>query len=579
MTRKKSRIVYSLFLILLLVGTVPLVAVGWVLLNEASGTLRQNQRIMQLQIGKLVSNDINSYMDRSIRRLNDIENALQLGEGPLLARLQQPRSVQTLQQIVEGGSKEGLLLAAVYGQNELGRGIQAGYSFSDAGLKRLMQDAYLETLQSRRVLTSAPYNLPSQNRAVVVAAKPIGSSGDNLGVILEVVDLDPVRRIVDQNTESKNRILLLDSRHWLFMQSQAGARPISPEAFQRQPIVRELEKQTKPAPINQFYFDPERSTTLVMTAFPVPNLGWHVIVQADEQDIFSPVRDVLQKTIALIFLFVCLAAALSLIFARRISQPINQLAATTRSISQGNFSERVNISANNEIGEFGENFNLMAERIEDYVNKLQDAVQQNKQLFLESIQTLAAAIDEKDPYTKGHSERVTHYSMILGRIMGLKEEALEKLRIAGLLHDIGKIGIDDRILKKPDVLTPEEFAVMKQHTEKGANIVGRIAQLRDVVPGIRHHHEQLDGNGYPHRLSGEQIPLMARIIGVADTFDAMTTLRPYQRPMSTDFVLNHIRSQIGIKYDGTVVAALEQAVAEGKIKSFKGQVAKNAVGG
>lgn len=566
-----------MFLILLLVGTVPLMAVGWVLLNQVTATLRSNQRFMQLQSAKNISSEINSYMDRSIRRLNDIENTLQLQEGPILTKLQQPRSAQALQQIVESGSKEGLLYTAVYGQTD--RGIQAGYEFSDPGLTKLMQDAYLETLQTGNLLTSAPYNVGSQNRMVVVAAKPIHTSGDDRGVILEVVDLEPVRRIVQVNTESRNRILLLDSRHWLFMQSLSGETPLSPEAFQRQPIVRELESETKPAPINRFYPDPERSTTLVMTAVPVANLGWHVIVQADEQDIFSPVRDVLQKTVALILLFICLAAVLSLIFARRISQPINQLAATTRSISQGNLSERVNITAHNEIGEFAEHFNVMAERIEDYVNKLQDAVQQNKQLFLESIQTLAAAIDEKDPYTKGHSERVTHYSMILGRIIGLSEESLEKLRIAGLLHDIGKIGIDDRILKKPDVLTPEEFEVMKQHTEKGANIVGRIAQLRDVVPGIRHHHEQLDGNGYPHRLSGEQIPLMARIIGVADTFDAMTTLRPYQRPMSTDFVLNHIRSQIGIKYDAKVVAALEQAVGEGKIKSFKGQVAKNVVGG
>ncbi|MBI4455448.1 MAG: HD domain-containing protein [Acidobacteria bacterium] len=567
MKARRSRIVYSLFLILLFVGTLPLMVVGWMLVRETQYNLTQDQRFIQLQMGKIISAEINTLMDRSLRRVDDIESVLQSRKSALRQLLERPDTAKALQEVVENGSQDGLLMAAVYDRSNFG--ITAGYTLSDPRLSDLMQEAYRKTLRNSALLFSAPYQLQPQGRTVLLASKPMEGA---LGVVQAVIDLEPLKTVLHDNSGFKNRVFLLNARHWLFLQSD-GERAVSPEVYQRQQIVKELESQRVPATFNKFFTDVQTGERLVATVVPVRNLGWHVIVQSSERDIFSPVRSVIRQGSLWIALFVLLAALLSLVFARRISQPIKQLAATTRSIAQGNFSERVNIHVSNEIGEFAENFNAMTAKIEDYVTKLQQAVQQNKQLFLESIQTLAAAIDEKDPYTKGHSERVTHYSLIIGQVLGLGEEELEKLRVAALLHDIGKIGIDDRILKKPDVLTPEEFEAMKQHPEKGAYIVSKIAQLRDVVPGVRHHHEQVDGNGYPQRLSGDEIPLIARIISVADTFDAMTTLRPYQKPMSTDFVLHRIRSVAEVKFDVRVVAALERAVTEGKIKSFKGHLA------
>jgi putative nucleotidyltransferase with HDIG domain len=153
----------------------------------------------------------------------------------------------------------------------------------------------------------------------------------------------------------------------------------------------------------------------------------------------------------------------------------------------------------------------------------------DRELFMGSIQMLAGAVDEKDPYTRGHSDRVTRYSMMIAREMGLSEDATEVVRVSAQLHDVGKIGIEDLILKKPGALTTEEFAIMKTHTTKGANILRPVAQLKDMIPGIELHHESLDGRGYPHGLHGDEIPLLARIIAVADTFDALTTNRPYQQ--------------------------------------------------
>src|SRR6266581_128342 len=177
-----------------------------------------------------------------------------------------------------------------------------------------------------------------------------------------------------------------------------------------------------------------------------------------------------------------------------------------------------------------------------------------------------AAIVEKDPYTRGHSGRVAKYSTLIGQELGLSTEELDKLRISALLHDVGKIGVEDRVLKKPGALTPEEFGLMKQHTVKGANIMRPVSQLKEMLPGIELHHEHIDGRGYPYGLSGPQIPQMARIIGVADTLDAMTTNRPYQTAMELDYAMGRIRALAGSKFDPAIVAALDSAVKAGKLR-------------
>jgi len=205
-------------------------------------------------------------------------------------------------------------------------------------------------------------------------------------------------------------------------------------------------------------------------------------------------------------------------------------------------------------------------RAEEAIEQLRQAARENRELFLGSIRMLAAAIDEKDPYTRGHSGRVAKYSEIIGKRMGLPSDELDKIKISALLHDVGKIGVDDRVLKKPGSLTAEEFSLMKQHPLKGANIMRPVAQLAEMLPGIELHHEHVDGAGYPHGLRGEEIPLMARIIGVADTFDAMTTNRPYQSGMDLESAMSRICTLKGTKFDPAVVEALENAVEAGELR-------------
>jgi HD-GYP domain-containing protein (c-di-GMP phosphodiesterase class II) len=179
---------------------------------------------------------------------------------------------------------------------------------------------------------------------------------------------------------------------------------------------------------------------------------------------------------------------------------------------------------------------------------------------------LAGAVDEKDPYTRGHSDRVTRYSLLIGREMKLAPSFLETLQISAQLHDVGKIGIEDHILKKPGALNAEEFEVMKTHTTKGANILRPVTQLGEMLPGIELHHEALDGRGYPYGLQGEQIPLLARIIAVADTFDALTTNRPYQQAHTPEEAFKIIQNLAGKRLDPVVVAALIAVYARGEIR-------------
>jgi putative nucleotidyltransferase with HDIG domain len=232
-------------------------------------------------------------------------------------------------------------------------------------------------------------------------------------------------------------------------------------------------------------------------------------------------------------------------------------------VSQGQYGATVEVSGTAEIADLSENFNVMSASIRDAFEKVQKAARENQELFLSSIRALAAAIDAKDPYTRGHSERVARYSSAIAKEMGLPADEARKVRLSALLHDVGKIGIDDRIILKPTALTDEEFELMKAHPVKGAAIMETIPQLADIIPGMKYHHEKWEGGGYPDGLKGEQIPMQARIVAVADAFDAMTTTRPYQKAMEVSYVLERLREMSQKRFDGAVVDALARSHAKG----------------
>lgn len=186
-------------------------------------------------------------------------------------------------------------------------------------------------------------------------------------------------------------------------------------------------------------------------------------------------------------------------------------------------------------------------------------------LFISTSEALADAIEKRDPYTGGHTKRVFEYSLAIGRELDFSKDMLEKLKLAAVLHDVGKIGVDDSILRKQAPLDQDEMRAMMKHSEMGVEILNHIPQLSDIMPGILHHHERIDGKGYPSGIRDGRIPLLSRIIAVADTYDAMTTTRPYRKGLPKEAAINELKKFSGVQFDAEVVTAFIRTFKKGKI--------------
>ena len=191
--------------------------------------------------------------------------------------------------------------------------------------------------------------------------------------------------------------------------------------------------------------------------------------------------------------------------------------------------------------------------------------QELEEMFFQTAESLADAIEKRDPYTGGHTQRVTSYSLAIGRHLQLEPTEKRCLKIAAVLHDVGKIGIEDQILRKPEPLNPDEYNTIKRHAKMGAEILEHIRQLRDIVPGVKYHHEQMNGSGYPDGLKGEEMPMIAKIVAVADTYDAMTTDRPYRKALTKETAIGELKRCSGIQFDREVVEAFIKAYELGEI--------------
>jgi HD-GYP domain-containing protein (c-di-GMP phosphodiesterase class II) len=293
---------------------------------------------------------------------------------------------------------------------------------------------------------------------------------------------------------------------------------------------------------------------------PVDETGWGVVVHKPVASAFESARRMVFSAVASALLLLGFSFVLALFISSRIGGTIRRLTRTTHEVAAGNFRRRIpeeRFVA--ELSELAADFNRMSGHVEEHVERLQAAARLNRELFINSIRAFAAAIDAKDPYTRGHSERVADVARTIGRHLGQSDEFVHRLWIGALLHDVGKIGIDDRILSKGSVLTAEEFEKMKTHPAIGAEILAPIEQLKEMIPIVRWHHENWNGRGYPEGLRGEEIPLSARIVAVADCFDAVTTNRPYQKAYEPRFAAEVITKLAGSRFDAKDVTAFLRA--------------------
>jgi putative nucleotidyltransferase with HDIG domain len=573
----RIRILWLVLGAMLLVSALPIGLYHRQVLQLSQDKLVDTERVQQSDMTRSLAQEVQLFDSNLTQQLLSQQQILELAgaisdvEDPAA----EPKVTRLLENFVESNRSTVLYMTAV-GKN--GKGTSASQ-----GNFRAEQDPFVSKVLSRALeicqqsqqlnivkFRSDPLALAPNNQPAFVIAIPLVEHDQFTGMLAAVVSFRPIlQRLKDASVRGRT-VFIVDHRGKLI--AHADTRRFIPgEDISADKVVERIKglpQDLHNTETVRYTPDGKKSVEMIGTYSTLSELNWAVVAERSLSEARDDAgfSDLNRQAFAFVSIVVLVAILIGYFFAVGISGPVRSLAASTRAISRGEFHQRSPVRGASEISELAENFNKMASDIEEYIEKLKEAAEENRELFIGSIRMLAAAIDEKDPYTRGHSGRVAKYSQIIGRELGLPADELDKLRIAALLHDVGKIGVDDRVLKKPGSLTPEEFGLMKQHTVKGANIMRPVSQLKEMLPGIELHHEHIDGRGYPYGLSGPQIPMMARIIGVADTLDAMTTNRPYQTAMDLDFALGRIKALAGSKFDGVVVNALDSAIASGKLR-------------
>jgi putative nucleotidyltransferase with HDIG domain len=571
----RVRILWLMLGALLLVSALPIGLYHRQVLELSQEKLVDMERVQQTELTRSLAQEVQFFESNLTQQLISQRQILTLTGliDNVTDPAAEPKVTLLLENFVDSNRNTFIYVTAV-GRDGKGTSASQGNfrAEQDPFVAKALQRAFVSSMQSVK-FRSDPLALAPDNRPAFVIAVPLTDSRNNFtGMLAAVVSLDPIlRRLQDASVRGRT-VFVVDhfghivahpeTKHFVpgedLSEKSHLVRQIKdlPRELRNTETVRFTEKENK------------RDVEMVGTYSTFPEVNWAVIAErsVNEARADAGVTELNRQALAFVSVVVLIAVLFGYFFAVGISGPIRSLAASTRAISRGEFHQRTPVRGAAEISELAENFNLMASDIEEYIERLKEAAEENRELFIGSIRMLSAAIDEKDPYTRGHSGRVAKYSTVIAQEMRLSAEDLDKLKISALLHDVGKIGVDDRVLKKPGSLTPEEFEIMKTHTTKGANIMRPVSQLKDMLPGIELHHEHLDGRGYPYGLSGPQIPLMARIIAVADTLDAMTTNRPYQSAMDLEYALGRIKALTGSKFDQTVVNALESAVKAGKLR-------------
>jgi len=560
-------ILYVILGVLLAISTVPMYFYSTQVEASNRQRLKTNEQLLQNTITRSLADDLSQH-ERSLRvMLDNLSSAIQVTSGGDIGgqNIQAPELRALLENFVS--SSDEIAYATLL--NSDAKGIFSGNIAPDVFLQRELERAYAAARDGRVYNGQALVVGEGKDaRTVFLVSSPVKYGSRFLGMVACVVDLQFLITRLHEISGGGLTPYVVDSEGRLI----AAASPefATGQDMKNLEIVKSfVERDNKVLFAETKEFTVKSGSNrieMLGTYSPVSSLDWAVIVQKPTREAYSDVYDMQRIARLLAIAVVLLSILVSIFAARRITNPLQILTESSRALAKGDFSQRVHLASRTEIGELAQTFNTMSEELEHFVQDLKRAAEENRALFMGSIQMLAGAVDEKDPYTRGHSDRVTRYSMLIAKEMKLDNTFMEILQVSAQLHDVGKIGIEDHILKKPGALTEEEFEVMKTHTTKGANILRPVTQLAEMLPGIELHHEALDGRGYPYGLMGDQIPLLARVIAVADTFDALTTNRPYQQAHTSEQALQIIRNLAGKRLDPRAVDALLAVYARGEIK-------------
>lgn len=557
---------HILFVLLLASGIIPLVISAYQLIGTNKEIIKTQQIELLTQgaqsFAGLLSDDLKRHRDQ-LRQFG--RGLLARPEpGTVEDRLHRPWVVPYLEEF--GSNHRGLL--ALHVLDHKGTGLRSNQQPFNEEVEQALSDAFSAARSEGKVIYRfAVAQLPNVGTrpTVAVAVPVVGESEDDLLIVEALVNL-PLRSSTGMDLQES---FLIDSAGEILW--TAGENPALDEALLQSELVQNFLRNPFSVAREAELEAGGNTYRILARVVPVDEASWGVVAHRSADEAFNQVQAMIQGTVLTSLGVVALAFFFAYLATLWLSNPIQQLADISHQIAAGNFDRRVPPGGLTlEVVELGEDFNRMSEYVEKYVDQLKQAARANRQLFISSIRAFAAAIDAKDPYTRGHSERVARFSRAISHYLGQPKDMQEKVWISAVLHDVGKIGVEDVVLLKVGQLTDEEFDQMKQHPVIGADIVEPISALREMLPGIRWHHEAWNGTGYPDQLKGEEIPLMARIIGVADTFDAITTNRPYQKASSPDYAIQIIKKLTGTKFDAKVVTAFLLAYEAGHIALDQG---------
>jgi HD-GYP domain-containing protein (c-di-GMP phosphodiesterase class II) len=570
--RRRGRILYSLLLLLFGVGVAPLVATSVSLVSKSREILELDQKAMQHDKARSLSEQVSNYVRGLQYQITAIARTLEVEPGTFSMRVARIRDANALERYVGGN----LPLNYISVVDTTGAGARSGIQIPEPAIEQLLQEGFIRAVQGKRMV-SHPVISASLQEPVMVLSEPVrpgagaGEEAEVQGVVLVLASLGPLWNMTrEMGQGGVFEVYIVDGRGSLVAHSDPKRLEGDLDLSSVKIVSEFLASHGRAAVTMPFTtMTPSGPVKMLGTYTSIAETGWGVIVQIQESKAYHSAFQMRQQSLALVALVALLAALFGTAFARRVSRPIDHLAQGARRLAGGEYATRVHVRSGNEVGELADAFNQMGDEIQRSIEEIRQAAARNKSLFMGSIRMLANAIDEKDPYTRGHSERVAFYSMLVARHMGMSPDEVEKVHLSGIIHDVGKIGIEDKILRKPAALTEEEYEIMKQHPRKGEYILEAVPLLKQMAGAGLMHHENWDGSGYPDGLKGEQIPLLGRIVSVADAFDAMTTDRPYSKAMTFEAALARLRFLADKKFDSRCVEAIERAAAAGELTPAK----------
>lgn len=571
--RKIISLRYIVLATLLLIGVVPLIITGWFLSDRSAKELRSAEGRYQTQLVQDKARQIEMFGQRYSYLVKNFADAIELSnDSEILTAL------QTQEKLGEA-LKENPSLLALFIKPIREESISA-FRAEAINQKEIeeISGSVLSRLSENNIVVSQPQIVGKSKQTVLTIAIPVFKNENISAAVVAIISLEGITRIVVDRPMSEKElwqnglpIIYVVDEYGRAISHPNGEYSSSLKPLTDLKIVQEWKETNTQiqSALLPFEAEHEGQNHNMIGAYSTANftkdLKFGVIVMQDEAKALASVGEMRQQTWIISLALAFIALLLGTILARQLTSPLLNLVSIAQKIAEGDLSTRIDTRNFTEIGTLGEAFNTMSDELEEHIANLAKAAEENRELFVGAVKALAAAIDGKDKYTRGHSERVSRVSVAIGQRLGMDDVELETLRISALLHDVGKIGIDDAILKKPAALTDEEYEIMKTHPQRGYKIMKNIPAMKDFLPGMYMHHEMINGQGYPQGLKGEAIPLQAKIVSVADTFDAMTIDRPYSKGMELDAALNRIGTFVGTRYDGKVVEALVQACADGQI--------------